>query len=280
MKNLSRTLVFLAAFVLSSQIATAGRYYDATTGRFLTRDKLAMKYPSVSPYVYTLNNPLKFIDPDGEDVVVALTGGAFGGGKAIDPNSAGTTGKILLAAQQYATESGIEFSGLVIESGLTSGSSVENALSFIQENYSEGERLIIYGYSYGGDFAVELASSLGKAGFNVNLLVTVDASDGPLQNSTVDRTISENVNLNQNIYQTTNSGASSGSQSTGSGSSNSGTSNSPGSNGGPNRAANPNKTRVVNRNVTAKGTTHGNIDEKYLNDVASYIIDAMRRENQ
>jgi RHS repeat-associated protein len=44
------------------------RVYDATGGRFTTVDPLAEKYPSVSPYVYSLNNPLKYIDPNGLDV--------------------------------------------------------------------------------------------------------------------------------------------------------------------------------------------------------------------
>ena len=34
---------------------------------WLSTDPLAEKYPSVSPYVYCLNNPLRFIDPDGRD---------------------------------------------------------------------------------------------------------------------------------------------------------------------------------------------------------------------
>ena len=78
MKNLNRAIIFLAAFSLSNQIAIAGRYYDATTGRFLTRDKLAQKYPSWSPYVYVLDNPLKYVDPDGEEPVKSGVGSARG----------------------------------------------------------------------------------------------------------------------------------------------------------------------------------------------------------
>jgi len=43
------------------------RFYDPNIGRFLTRDPMAEKYPSWSPYVYTADNPLKFIDLHGMD---------------------------------------------------------------------------------------------------------------------------------------------------------------------------------------------------------------------
>jgi RHS repeat-associated protein len=41
------------------------RYVSAPYGRFTQIDPLRGKYPSWSPYVYTLDNPLKFVDPDG-----------------------------------------------------------------------------------------------------------------------------------------------------------------------------------------------------------------------
>ncbi len=43
------------------------RYYDPEVSIWLSRDPLADKYPYQSPYVYCGNNPLKIIDPNGED---------------------------------------------------------------------------------------------------------------------------------------------------------------------------------------------------------------------
>ena len=51
------------------------RYYDPTIGRFLTLDpanSLKKENPlTTNPFVYCLNNPLKYIDPDGMDVYVS-----------------------------------------------------------------------------------------------------------------------------------------------------------------------------------------------------------------
>jgi hypothetical protein len=72
MKRL-RLLWFAAMFFICLPIFRAdARYYDARIGRFLTQDRYAAKAKSLSPYHYTANNPLRFIDVNGDSL--QLTG--------------------------------------------------------------------------------------------------------------------------------------------------------------------------------------------------------------
>lgn len=46
------------------------RYYSSDLSIWLSVDPMASKYPSLSPYVYCANNPVKLVDPNGEDYEV------------------------------------------------------------------------------------------------------------------------------------------------------------------------------------------------------------------
>jgi len=48
------------------------RYQDEKYGIWYSVDQLAEKYPNVSSYVYCMNNPVKYIDPDGRDAKVTV----------------------------------------------------------------------------------------------------------------------------------------------------------------------------------------------------------------
>lgn len=48
----------------------SARIYFEDLGRFMTPDPLAEKYYSISPYVYCANNPLRFIDPNGMEIML------------------------------------------------------------------------------------------------------------------------------------------------------------------------------------------------------------------
>ncbi|MDX2303068.1 MAG: RHS repeat-associated core domain-containing protein [Microscillaceae bacterium] len=46
------------------------RNYDAQLGRWHSIDNLTEKYPPLSPYNYVSNNPLIFVDPNGEELIL------------------------------------------------------------------------------------------------------------------------------------------------------------------------------------------------------------------
>lgn len=49
------------------------KYLSELSTRWLSPDPLAAKYPQVSPYVFCMNNPILFIDPDGREVFISGT---------------------------------------------------------------------------------------------------------------------------------------------------------------------------------------------------------------
>ncbi|MEI2673480.1 MAG: RHS repeat-associated core domain-containing protein [Chitinophagaceae bacterium] len=44
------------------------RIYDCKLGKWLSGDVYAKLYPQISPYTFAINNPIKFVDPDGNTI--------------------------------------------------------------------------------------------------------------------------------------------------------------------------------------------------------------------
>lgn len=232
------------------------RNYMPDVGRFFNIDPLAEKYTYNSTYAFSENAVISYRELEGLEKVLAIfyTGGFQGGAKTIPLSSqAGTAGKLFDYASSNAQRKGYEFKGAIIASGATNGPSISKGVDFIESNYEKGDVVITYGYSYGGDNAMELGSELKDKNIPVQLSMIVDSSDGIFNNSTVKTDVSDNTKIAVNTYQTTPDPTTS-------------------AKGQPLTADNKNKTAVINTDLTSKATTHQNIDEKAL-DINKKAID-------
>ncbi|MCP4605255.1 MAG: hypothetical protein GY847_32850 [Proteobacteria bacterium] len=142
----------------------------------------------------------------------------------------------------------VEVAAFASDTGFLTGEQAKTgAMKFITENLSfdEGKqtgKVVLYGYSWGGDTAIELAQTLEAKGIAVEMLVTVDPALGPASSTSArDFIIPENVKTNVNYYTTTPESSVM-------------------SQGGKNFAKDPSKTNVANIEFT--GPTHAEMDER------------------
>ena len=49
------------------------RYYSSDLSIWLSVDPMSDKYASLSPYVYCADNPVRLVDPDGEEIVISMS---------------------------------------------------------------------------------------------------------------------------------------------------------------------------------------------------------------
>jgi RHS repeat-associated protein len=95
----------------------SARYYAPPT--FISRDPMFEKYPSISPYTYCYNNPVGYVDPDGEDPIYAKN--FWGNVKKIGDDGKCGTGSYLVQGSvkkdvKAATKAGEFYTGSLKES--------------------------------------------------------------------------------------------------------------------------------------------------------------------
>ena len=138
------------------------RYYSSDLSIWLSVDPMSDKYPSLSPYVYCADNPVRLVDPNGEDPIYAKN--FWGNVKKIgDDGQCGLNSYLVLGDKakevKAATKKGVFYTGdlsssdlvihiptgqiqqdvqYTVEQSLRSGDSPENRVEY-------GGHSLIYG---------------------------------------------------------------------------------------------------------------------------------------
>ena len=255
------------------------RFYDVQIARFSSIDPDVNKYRSYSPYLYSVDNPVRFIDIDGKgpgDVVVLFVGANVGGitkGLEYTPQIKGALEKMQTTPGTAIGTFSSKYWGVDVKTKNGFHAATDEAYKFIKANYKKGGNVVLFGYSYGGNFLNTLSERLAKDGIKVALSVTIDAAAGQ-DTKYFDRTVDKNIGENLNIYQTNHEVLSEGPFSY-----------ETGSHGDANTAQDPTQTDVENYNYTnyyvdgengnPEPVTYSNIHTvsmgHYLRRMAQYI---------
>ena len=110
------------------------RYYSSDLSIWLSVDPMSGKYPSLSPYVYCADNPVKLVDPNGEEVWLIGEDGSrikYTQGMIYDGQDKCIMGKVNTLNQINSTRSGKKLLG-----ELTSSNNVYSITDNSDDNYS------------------------------------------------------------------------------------------------------------------------------------------------
>ncbi|MBR4787074.1 MAG: RHS repeat-associated core domain-containing protein [Bacteroidales bacterium] len=165
------------------------RYYNSDLSIWLSVDPMSDKYPSLSPYTYCANNPVRCVDPDGEEVVItgdqAMT--------AFESLQSGTNLHLTMDEQ-----------GRITPSGDAMNENDEQLLNAI--NSSDVKCVINTGLQYGaGEYAgTQYDDDNGTAVStnNVNIVSMMDLEKKGASGSGIIHEITEGYNLGRYVVDT------------------------------------------------------------------------------
>ena len=158
------------------------RYYSSELSIWLSVDPQAAKYPSLSPYVYCANNPIKLVDPNGEEIEVTVndngTYTVIGGTLNSDRNiyivrDGKRTGEVLgqsMTDYSFFSEDGEVVKGAVINPADNSGQ------EFIDGLKSDNPNLISYMFNatHGEKYDFKVQGGVDDKNVNRGMPVNID----------------------------------------------------------------------------------------------------------
>ena len=150
------------------------RYYSSDLSIWLSVDPMAAKYPSLSPYVYCANNPVKLVDPNGEDVWIVVYGAGYLNSQSRgQDHDVGSGFKKNAEAYSEQIKSNPNFNPDKDEVVLVEAKSMKQFADAINKEYSKGKiaelTVFSHGYSDGVSLGRQTSAEVGPEQSNAQL---------------------------------------------------------------------------------------------------------------
>ncbi|MDL2297213.1 hypothetical protein LJC37_04580 [Bacteroidales bacterium OttesenSCG-928-E04] len=183
------------------------RFFAESAQMWLSVDPLARKYPSLSPYVYCANNPVKLVDPDGKQVFPVH--GTWSNMKTWK-DMAGIYAGTKKAFNDDRATNNFNWGGGNYSQCRTTAAK-ELITHIMEERTSAGvdanEPITLVGHSHGGNVAIEAINMMVEMpefdGIEINLLTlnTPVRDDYQLSEKAAERTNHVNVYNEKDVVQ-------------------------------------------------------------------------------